>query len=87
MITRTGESVYFFCTYESNVTWYFQGGPLPYNTVLMGRFEEFAHTLMIENIRLDNIGNYSCRGQDNEFLSESTARLDVTSKKKFKTEE
>ena len=80
IITRIEESVYFYCAYESNVmTWYFEEGPLPNNAITIGSSNGYSHALMIQDVRLDNAGTYTCRGQEYEFLSESEGTLNVTS--------
>ena len=79
IITRIEESAYFYCTYESNVTWYFEEGPLPNNAISLGSNIGYSHALMIQDVRFDNAGTYTCRGQDYEYISESEGTLNVTS--------
>ena len=85
LIASIGDTVYIHCTYKSNVTWYFEEGPLPNNAILMENHDKYPHSLRIQNVRLDNDGSLTCVGQeksgfDDEFISKSIAFLGVHSK-------
>ena len=61
------------------MTWYFEEGPLPSNAITIGSNIGYSHALLIQDVRLDNAGTYTCRGQEYNYISESEGTLNITS--------
>ena len=62
--------MFIHCVSPVEVTWTFQGGPLPSNVVTGTTISKngYLNYLKIDDVRLDNAGIYTCTGEVNEDI-------------------
>ena len=80
---KVGDSVEFTCSSNQDVSWSFNGGPLPTNVkhVRLAAGYERYYALTIADVQLQNAGKYRCTGvDDDKSNSESEGILTVTGK-------
>ncbi len=72
-----GDTALFHCLSIYNVTWNYQGGPLPHNafTGLSVTGDKYLHYLRIDDIVPQNAGVYSCLEYQDNLLIEDDAIL------------
>lgn len=70
-----GQSFTLYCVSYSEITWTFEGGPLPGDAI--ENFDSFGSTyvLKIQNVSKDHHGIYECHNRKNEQISSSTLEV------------
>ena len=71
-----GATVTFHCKVMKNVTWTFNGGPLPEN-IETGKFGEKKYYIRFENVQVENAGTYTCSGIYGSDIIKAVGELDV----------